>query len=173
MKFHRGKTQSSVRVSCILYVPDFEACLYPCVWCSVSLTRGVLGLRGGLWKMIFSCFATKAFLHVTEETHLNGEGLGWIIQHLQSISTPPSPHLDTSLDHRVCRLIMGMLTIPCAIHIQALWQHERLWEHGFLWVCNLAKLTVELLIQLFYLGAILVWKKIIWLKLERTHLALI
>lgn len=86
---------------------------------------------------------------------------------------PPFPHLDTSLDHRVCRLIMGMLTIPCAIHTWALWQHERLWEHGFLWVCNLAKLTVELLIQLFYLGAILVWKKKIWLKLERTHLALI
>lgn len=45
---------------------------------------------------------------------------------------PPTPHLNTSLDHRVCRLIMGMLTIPYVIHTQALWQHERLWEHGFL-----------------------------------------
>lgn len=96
MTFHGGKRQSSVRVSSILWVPDFEACLYPCVWCSVSLTRGVPGLHRGLWRMIFSCFATKAFLHVTKETHPNGGGLGWIIQHLQSISAPP-PLISTPL----------------------------------------------------------------------------
>lgn len=52
--------------------------------------RGVQGLHGGLWKIIFSCFAMKALLNVTEETHSNGGGFGWIIQHLQSISVPTS-----------------------------------------------------------------------------------
>lgn len=93
LKGDRVTTQSSVRLSSILGPPDFFACLYPCVWCSVSLTRGVPGLHRGLWKMRFSCFATKALLHVTEETPPNGGGLGWIIQRLQSIS---SPHLPSS-----------------------------------------------------------------------------
>lgn len=58
--------------------------------CFVSLMRGVQGLHGGLCKIIFSCFAMKALLNVTEETHSNGGGLGWIIQHLQSILAPAS-----------------------------------------------------------------------------------
>lgn len=95
LKGDRVKRQSSVRLSSILGPPDFLACLYPCVWCSVSLTRGVPGLRRGLWKMRFSCFATKALLHVTEETPPNGGGLGWIIQRLQSISCPPPPLIST------------------------------------------------------------------------------
>lgn len=141
----RGKRQSSFRDGSILCVPDFEACLYPCVWCSFSLTRGVPGLRRGLWKMIFSCFATKAF----SLRNRRNSTKWWRARLNYSAFTinfcPPAPHLDTSLDHRVCRLIMGMLTIPCVIHTQALWQHETLWEHGFSWVCNLAKLTLELL----------------------------
>lgn len=96
LKGDSGKRQSSVRLSSILGPPDFLACLYRCVWCSVSLTRGIPGLRRGLWKMRFSCFATKALLHVTEETHPNGGGLGWIIQHLQSISALPPPLPPTS-----------------------------------------------------------------------------
>lgn len=51
----------------------------------VWLKRAVQGLRWGRGKIIFSCFAMKALLNVTEETHCNGGGLGWIIQHLQSI----------------------------------------------------------------------------------------
>lgn len=87
-KVIEGKRQFSVRVSGIFCVPEFFRSLYLCVWCSVSLTRGVPGLHWGLWKIIFSCFATKALLHVTEETRPNGGGLGWIIQRLQSISAP-------------------------------------------------------------------------------------
>ena len=87
------------------------------------------------------------------------------------------PHLNTSLDHRVCRLIMGMLTIPCAIHTRALWQHERLWEHGFFWVCNLANLIVELLTPPPLSYFILEWfccvNKLIWLKQGKIHLALV
>lgn len=82
------------RVSSVLGLPDFLACLYWCVWCSVSLTRSVPGLRRGLWKMIFPCFcyeSSSLLFHVTEETHPNGGGLRWIIQRLQSISAPRLP----------------------------------------------------------------------------------
>lgn len=48
------------RVSSVLGLTDFLACLYWCVWCSVSLTRSVLGLRRGLWKMIFPCFCYES-----------------------------------------------------------------------------------------------------------------
>lgn len=64
--------------------------------------------------------------------------------------TPPHTHLDTSLDHRACRLIMGMLTIPCTMSSLALWQHERLCEHGFL--CEFAELLTPMLFYcIFYL----------------------
>lgn len=120
---------TAVRYQCQQH---FSACMLACVCqnfslcafvnlcqclgsrCLVSLMSGVQGLHGGLGKIIFSCFAMKALLNVTEETPSNGEGLGWIIQHLQSILAPP--HLDTSPDHRAYRLIMGMLTIPSTMH---------------------------------------------------------
>lgn len=77
---------------------NFSVCVCVCKFvsvclscrCFVSLMRDVQGLHGGLWKIIFSCFAMKALLDVTEETHSNGGGLGWIIQHLQSILVPTS-----------------------------------------------------------------------------------
>lgn len=74
-------------------------CAFVCV--SVSVCQGLKMLclfnerRSGphwdLWKIIFSCFAMKAFLTVTEETHSNDGGPSWIIQRLQSILPPPPP----------------------------------------------------------------------------------
>lgn len=54
----------------------------------------------------------------------------------QFLPPPLALHLDTSSDHRACRLIMGMLAIPCAMSSLAPWQHQRLREHGF--VCEFA-----------------------------------
>lgn len=129
-------------VTVCLWVCDckfLSVCQYLCVWgyrCFVSLMRGVRGLRGGWCKIIFSCFAMKALLNVTEETHSNGGGLGWIIQHLQSILAPTSSwHLPGpqglqahhgNVDNSPYNAFSGPL---------ATWEAMGAWV--FVWVCNL------------------------------------
>lgn len=127
-----------------------STCVCACVWicvsvsvsvclgcrCFVSLMRGVQGLHGGLWKIIFSCFAMKALLNVTEETHSNGGGLGWIIQHLQSILAPtssrhlPGPQGLQAHHGNVDNSLYNALSGPVAT-----WEAVGAWI--FVWVCNL------------------------------------
>lgn len=131
---------------CVRISPCVCVCVYICVIvsvsvclscrCFVSLMRGVQGLHGGLWKIIFSCFAMKALLNVTEESHSNGGGLGWIIQHLQSILIPTSSrHLlgQQGLQARhgnVDNSLYNALSGPVAT-----WEAVGAWI--FVWVCNL------------------------------------
>lgn len=153
MKVHGGKRQSSVRVCSWFWSMSLSACLM----LGLINERRCDPPQGPVEDDIL-LFCYESF----SQRNQRNSPKWWRARLNYSAFTinfcPPPSHLDTSLDHRVCRLIMGMLTILGAIHTQALWQHERLWEQGFLWVCNLAKLTVKLLNpQLFYLRATWVW----------------
>lgn len=138
---HVSMHVSEFRPVCICKFVSVSMCLG--CRCFVTLMRGVQGLRGGLWKIIFSCFARKALLYVTEETPLNGKGLGWIIQHLQSILAPP--HLDTSPGPQGLQAHHGNVDNSQYNAFLAPWQHERLCEHGYVWVCNLVCWIIKLL----------------------------
>lgn len=126
-----------------------------CLGCScfVALMRGVQGLHGGLWKIIFSCFAMKALLNVTEETRSKGGGLGWIIQHLQSILAPtssrhlPGPQGLQAHHGNVDNSLYNALSGPVAT-----WEAVGAWI--FVWVCNLLCWIIKLHQMPFYCSVI-------------------
>lgn len=100
---------------CVCVYICLSVCLLRCS-CFVPLMSGVQGLHGGLCKISFSCFATKALLQRNRRNSLK-----WRRARLNysaftiNFSASPALHLDTSSDHRASRLIMGMLSIPCAM----------------------------------------------------------
>ena len=61
-----------------------------------------------------------------------------------TINFQPPPHLDTSPDHRACRLIMGMLSNSQYNALSgpvATWEAVGAWV--FVWVCNLVCLIIK------------------------------